>query len=161
MMEDRFLKYSKLYLLIFLLFLAVPVVFGVVAGLMYGFSKLVSSSIVDIIFELVVVVLPAAVFSTVYYIFFKRTKHHPAVAVKAVSQILFIAGFLYCCITLAISIRQYFTVKIHDITGYSTYSLLFLAGNIGLLFFLAIIQAFTTAKEEDWMEKRRKKEHGI
>ncbi|MEI7735143.1 MAG: hypothetical protein WCI49_06730 [Ferruginibacter sp.] len=160
-MEDRFIKYSKLYLLIFLLFLAVPVVLGSLAGLMYGFSKLVSSSIVDMIFELVVVVLPVAVFSTVYYIFFKRTKYHPAVAVKIISQLLFILGFLYCCITLVMGIRQYFTIKIHDITGYSTYSLLFLAGNIGMLFFLAIIQAFTTDKEEDWMEKRRKKDNDV
>jgi hypothetical protein len=35
---------------------------------------------------------------------------------------------------------------------------LFLAGNIGLLFLLAILQAFTTNKEEDWMDKRRKNE---
>lgn len=157
-MEDRFLKYSKLYLLIFLLFLAIPVLFGLMAGLMYGVSKLVSSSIADMTFELVVVVLPAAVFSTVYYIFFKRTKKHPDIIIKSLSQLLFIAGFLYCWIILAISIKQYFTFKIHDITGYSCYSLLFLAGNIGLLFLIAIIQAFTTGKEEDWMEKRRKKE---
>ena len=157
-MEDRFTKYSKLYVLIFLLFLSIPVVFGLVIGLMYGFSKVVSSGFVDILFELVVISLPPAVFATVYYIFFRRTKIHPSAVVKAISQLLFIFGFVYCIVIMGISIIDYFTVKPHDITGYASFTLLFLAGNIGLLFLLAIIQAFTTKKEEDWMAKRKRKE---
>jgi membrane protease YdiL (CAAX protease family) len=157
-MEDRFSKYSKLYVLIFLLFLSVPVVFGLVVGAMYGFSKLVSSSVVDVLFELVVISVPPAVFATAYYIFIRRTKRHPSVPVKMISQLLFILGFCYCIVIMAISILDYFKIKPHDITSYASFSLLFLAGNIGLLFFLAIIQAFTTKKEEDWMEKRRRRE---
>jgi hypothetical protein len=160
-MEDRFTKYSKLYVLIFLLFLSVPVAFGLVIGLMYGFSKVVSSSIVDILFELLVISLPPAVFATVYYIFFRRTKKHPSAIVKVVSQLLFILGFVYCIVIMIISILDYFMVKPHDITGYASFTLLFLAGNIGLLFLLAIIQAFTTQKEEDWMTKRKRNEEQI
>ena len=157
-MEDRFTKYSKLYVLIFLLFLSIPVAFGLLAGVMYGFSKLVSSNYVDVIFELVVVALPPAVFATVYAIFIRRTKLHPSFVVKLISQLLFILGLLYCCIILVLSIRDYFKISIHDITGYHSYSLLFLASNIGMLFLLAIIQAFTTKKEDDWMAKRKRKE---
>ena len=160
-MEDRFSRYSKLYVLIFLLFLSVPVVFGLVIGAMYGFSKLVSSSVVDVLFELVVISIPPAVFATAYYIFIRRTKKHPSVPVKMISQLLFILGFCYCIVIMAISILDYFKVKPHDITGYASFSLLFLAGNIGLLFFLAIVQAFTTKKEEDWMERRRKREESL
>jgi glucan phosphoethanolaminetransferase (alkaline phosphatase superfamily) len=157
-MDDKFTKYSKLYVLIFLLFLSIPVAFGLIIGVMYGFSTIVSSSYVDILFELVVISLPAAVFSTAYFIFFRRTKKHPSAVVKIISQILFLLGFCYCITIMGISIRDYFTVKPHDITKYATFSLLFLAGNIALLFFLAIIQAFTTKKEEDWMAKRKRLE---
>lgn len=157
-MEDRFTKYSKLYVLIFLLFLSVPVVFGLIVGVMYGFSKVVSSSIVDVLFELVVISLPPTVFATVYYIFFRRTKNHPSVPVKMISQLLFIFGFVYCITVMGVSILDYFKLKPHNITEYASFSLFFLAGNIGLLFLLAIIQAFTMQKEEDWMEKRKRKE---
>ena len=53
---------------------------------------------------------------------------------------------------------DYFKLGIHDITNYASFDLLFLAGNIGLLFFIAILQAFTTKKEMNWMEKRKQKE---
>lgn len=160
-MDDRFTKFSKLYLLIFLLFLSIPVVFGLVVGVMYGFSKLVSSSFVDILFELVVISIPPAIFATAYYIFIKRTKNHPSAPVKMVSQVLFMLGFIYCLVIMGISVLDYFKIKPHDITGYASFSLMFLAGNIGMLFFLAIIQAFTTKKEEDWLEKRKRKEEQL
>ena len=38
-MEDRFVKYSKLYALIFLLFLSVPVILGLIVAAFYGISK--------------------------------------------------------------------------------------------------------------------------
>jgi hypothetical protein len=160
-MEDQFSKYSKLYLLIFLLFLSVPVIFGVVVGVMYGFSKLVSSSVVDISFELVVISIPPAVFATVYYIFIRRTKTHPSAIVKMISQVLFILGFCCSAVVMVLSMIAYFKLKFYAITDYPSFSLLFLAGNIGLLFFLAIIQAFTTKKEEDWLAKRKRKEQEI
>ncbi len=160
-MEDRFSKYSKLYILIFLLFLSVPVLFGVVIAVMYGFSKLVSSSMVDVAFELLVISIPPAVFATVYYIFIRRTKRHPSAVVKVVSQVLFIIAFCCSMAIMALSMIDYFKLKFYAITDYPSFHLLFLAGNIGLLFLLAIIQAFTTTKEEDWMEKRKKREEQV
>jgi hypothetical protein len=157
-MEDRFAKYSKLYFLIFLLFLSIPVIFGSVMALLYGVSKLVSSKPVDILFELVVISIPSAVFATVYYIFIKRTKKHPSVIVKTISQVCFIIGFCYCVIVLALCIIEYFKLGIHDITNYKSFDLIFLASNIGLLFFISILQAFTAKKEINWMEKRKQKE---
>jgi hypothetical protein len=158
-MEDRFAKYSKLYFLIFLLFLSIPVIFGSVMALLYGVSKLVSSKPVDILFELVVISIPPAVFATAYYIFIKRTKKHPSAVVKAISQVCFIIGFCYCVVVLVLCIMDYFKLGIHDITNYASFDLFFLAGNIGLLFFIAIVQAFTTKKEMNWMEKRKQKEN--
>ena len=154
-MEDRFIKYSKLYALIFLLFLCVPVLLGLTIAAFYGISKLVSSTIADIVFGLGVVSLAPAVFMTVYYIFFKRTKKHPAQAVKIISYILFIIGFVTSLVVLVLDMISFFTRFNTDITGYHGLSLTYLAGNVGALFLIAIVQAFTTNKEVDWMDRKR------
>ena len=154
-MEDKFTKYTKLYILIFLLFLCVPVLLGLIIAAFYGISKIVSSSITDIIFGLGIVSLTPAVFMSVYYIFFKRTKHHPAAAVKIISQIFFVIGFVAAIAVLIYDMRIFFTKYSTDIASYSGYSLAFVAGNIAVLFIIAIVQAFTTNKEVDWMDRKR------
>jgi len=154
-MEDRFIKYSKLYALIFLLFLCVPVLLGLLIAFFYGISKLVSSTIADITFGLGIVSLAPAVFMSVYFIFFKRTKKHPAKAVKIISQIIFVAGFLTSLVVLIFDMISFFTKFSTDITGYHGLSLTYLAGNVALLFLIAIVQAFTTNKEVDWMDRQR------
>jgi len=155
-MDDRFTKYSKLYFLVFLLFLSIPVTFALIMSVFYGFSKLISSRPVDIVFELVVISIPPAVFSAAFYIFSKRTKAHPSAMVRMISQIIFFTGICCGVIVLVISIIDYFKKGHHNITDYISFSLAFLAGNIAALFLIAIMQAFTTKKEEDWMEKRRR-----
>ncbi|MEO6254775.1 MAG: hypothetical protein ABIO79_15795 [Ferruginibacter sp.] len=154
-MEDRFVKYSKLYAIIFLMFLAVPVLLGLIVAAFYGISKLVSSSYVDIIFGLGVITLAPALFSAVYVIFFKRTKQHPVAAVRMISQILFVAGMVINVVVLVSDMISFFTKFNIEITGYKCFSLAYLAGNVGGLFLIAIIQAFTTKKELDWMERKR------
>ncbi|HMI77822.1 MAG TPA: hypothetical protein VK484_03470 [Ferruginibacter sp.] len=154
-MDDKFLKYSKLYLLIFLMFLAIPVILALLVVTFYGFSKLVSSSPVDIIFELLMISLMPAVFASAYVIFFKRTKQHPSTAISIISKILFVIGIVCCLTVLVTDIISFFNKHNLDISGYRCFSLAFLAGNMGGLFFIAIIQAFTTKKEVDWMERNR------
>ena len=154
-MEDRFIKYSKLYALIFLLFLCVPVLLGLIIAAFYGISKIVSSTVADISFGLGVVSLAPAVFMSVYYIFFKRTKKHPAKAIKIISQIIFVTGFLISLVVLVFDMVSFFTKFNTDITGYHGLSLTYLAGNVAILFLIAIVQAFTTNKEVDWMDRER------
>ena len=154
-MEDRFVKYSKLYALIFLMFLAVPVLLGLIVAAFYGISKLVSSSYVDIIFGLGVITLAPALFSAVYVIFFKRTKQHPVAAVRIISQILFVAGIAISMAVLVSDMMSFFTKFTTDITGYHCFSLVYMAGNVGGLFLVAIIQAFTSSKELDWMDRNK------
>ena len=154
-MEDRFSKYSKLYILIFLLFLCVPVLLGLIIAAFYGISKIVSSTVADISFGLGVVSLAPAVFMSVYYIFFKRTKKHPAKAIKIISQIIFVTGFLTSLVVLVIDMISFFTKFNTDITGYYGLSLTYLAGNVSILFLIAIMQALTTNKEVDWMDRKQ------
>lgn len=154
-MEDRFIKYSKLYALIFLLFLSVPVLLGLIVAAFYGVSKLVSSTVADISFGLGVVTLAPALFMSVYYIFFKRTRNHPVELVKLISRILFVIGFVVSLAVLVYDMRSFFTKYSTDIAGYLGFSLAYLAGNVAILFIIAIIQALTTGKEVDWMDRKR------
>ncbi len=154
-MDDRFTKYSKLYFLIFLLFLSVPVIIGLFVALMYGLSTLLSSKPVDILYEIVIISLAPAIFATVYYIFFKRTKKHPSVTVKVISQLIFIIGFCSCLIVLVKDYMSFFNKSVFGTEGYWSFGLLFLAGNIAALFIIAILQALTTNEEQDWLEKRK------
>lgn len=154
-MEDRFVKYSKLYALIFLLFLSVPVALAIIVAAFYGISKLVSSSIVDIIFGLGVVTLAPALFSAVYVIFFKRTTKHPVPAVRLISKTLFMIGIAISAFVLITDMIAFFTKFNIDITGYRCFSLPYMAGNVASLFLIAIIQAFTSSKEVDWMDRNK------
>lgn len=154
-MEDRFVKYSKLYALIFLMFLSVPVILGLIIAAFYGLSKLVSSSVVDIVFGLGVVAMAPALFSAVYVIFFKRTKNHPVAAVRTISKFLFIIGIGISALVLVLDMYSFFTRFNIDIDGYHSFSLAYMAGNVAALFVIAIIQAFTTKKEVDWLDRHK------
>ena len=154
-MEDRFIKYSKLYALIFLLFLSVPVILGLVIVAFYGISKLVSSSYIDITFGLGVVTMAPALFSAVYVIFLKRTKKHPVTWVRIMSSTLFIIGIAISLFVLVIDMISFFTKFKIDIDAYESYSLVYMSGNVSMLFLIAIIQAFTSSKEVDWMDRHK------
>lgn len=159
-MEDKFLKYGKLYLLIFLMFLSVPVIFAILIGAFYGLSKVISSSPVDVLFQLLIISMPAAVFCTAYTIFFKRTLKHPSPPVRILSMILFTTGFVCCLVFLTLDIIFFFHKHVGDISLLRCFGVFFLGGNIGGLFLIAIIQALTTEKERDWLQKRREKDPG-
>lgn len=152
-MEDKFVRYTKLYILIFLMFLSIPVIIALLIGIFYGFSKLISSGPVDFIFQLLILSMPAAVFIAAYSIFLKRTKQHPSSIVRICSVIFFVAGLICCIGLLTRDIVSFFKQPTNDVISYYCYSVAFLAGNIGALFLIAIIQAFTTKKEADWMER--------
>lgn len=158
-MDDRFTKYSKLYLLIFLMFLSVPVFIGVFVAVMYGFFSLVPVKPASMLYELLIISLAPSVFAAVYFIFFKRTKKHPSAIVKGISYIMFAIGFTSCIIVLALDYKSFFNNAVFGAGGYYSFGILFLAGNIASLFIIALLQALTTNKEEDWLEKRKKMQY--
>jgi hypothetical protein len=162
-MDDRFTKYSKLYLLIAALFLSVPVFLALSIAFFYGFFKIFASRPLDIFYEMVVITLPPALFASVYYIFFMRTKNHPAKLIKAISKVLFVLAFCLCLVVLGLDMFEYFNLapNSYQVTNFKSFSLPFLAGNIALMFIIAMVQAFTTNKEEDWLEKRKRKDLGL
>lgn len=154
-MDDRFTKYSKLYLLIFLMFLSIPVIIGLVIVAFYGVSRLVSSTVVDIVFGLGVVAMAPALFSAVYVIFFKRTAGHPVSVVRNISKALFLAGIAVSVAVLVLDMISFFNKFNIDISAYHSFSLVYMAGNVALLFIIAIAQALSTNKEVDWIDRNR------
>ncbi len=151
-MDDKFIRYTKLNALILLLFLSIPVVIGVVVGMMYGFAKVIFSRPADFMLSLFIVGLPAALFSSVYYIFFVRTKKHPSKIIRSISYLFFAVGFASCLFYLGWDLKTFLNNQYPDISYYQSYSLVFMAGNIGMMFFTAIMQAFAMPKEKDWMD---------
>jgi hypothetical protein len=156
-LEDKFTRFTKLYILIFLMFLSIPVTIALIIGVFYGFSKIIASGPADIIFQLLIICLPPAVFSSAYVIFFKRTKRHPSSVIRICSYILFVIGLACSAFLLTRDIIAFFTMPEYDVADYRCFSIWFLAGNIGALFLIAIVQAFTTNKEKDWIEKAKEK----
>lgn len=161
-MEDRFTKYSKLYFLIAGAFLFIQLVIALIIGFFYGFLKIFASRPLDVFYELLVMGLPPALFAGVYYIFIRRTKKHPSKPVKIISQLLMILGFCSCIAVLVADIIYYVSLKFgsNDISHFKSYTLAFMAGNIALMFIVALMQAFSTPKEQDWVTRRRRREEG-
>lgn len=156
-MDDRFIKYTKLSVIIFLLFLAIPLTFSLVFGVFYGFSAIISSKPIDLVFEIFIISLPALLFSTVYSIFFKRTTSHPSAIVRYISWFLFIAGIGISLYFLITDLLLYFKIHQHDVTNYECYGKWYLAGNVAAIFLIGVMQAFSTTKEKDWMDKAKER----
>lgn len=153
-MEDKFIRYSKLYFLVFLLFLSVPVIIGLIIASLWGFSKVISSAPMDVVFELLIMSIPCAIFASAEYIFFRRTRFHPSNVVRVISRVLLAIGFCLAIIFLIMDIITYFHKPV-DVNDYRSFNMWYLVGNIGGLFLVAIVQAFTTQKEKDWMDRSR------
>ena len=85
---------------------------------MYGLSSLVSSKPMDLLYEILIISLAPAIFATVYYIFFKRTKKHPLVIVKAISYAVFIIGFCSCIAVLVKDYIKFFNKSVFGTEGY-------------------------------------------
>src|SRR5437868_2910755 len=153
MLEDKFVRFGKLYFIFFFFALGIPVLITIILASFYGFSKLIAGHVTDNIFELLVLSVPTAVLTSAYAIFYIRTKRHRSLVIQLISWTILGAGLFACVATLTTDLISYCTIRRSDITDYHSFNTLFLAANIVALFFVAVIQAFTTAKEKDWMEK--------
>ena len=74
---------------------------------------------------------------------------------RYISYVFFTAGILSCIFVLITDLVSFFGHYYTDIAAYNCYSLTYLTGNIAGLFIIALLQAFTTQKEVDWMDRHR------
>ncbi|MBS1512644.1 MAG: hypothetical protein JST86_17500 [Bacteroidetes bacterium] len=155
-MENRFVRYSQLYVLLFILFLSIVTGIAVVFFAFWGFGKLILSKPGDLVYASFIVSFLPAVFIAIYTVFYKRTASHPSSIVKIISRIIFIAALLISVAVIVASFSKFVATNSRAIEDYWSCSLTYAAGNVATIFIIAIVQAFTTKKEEDWMEKRRR-----
>jgi hypothetical protein len=144
-------KYIRLFGTIFFTFVGFIVALGLlILGLRTIFGVLDYMPWFSIMFTLFIICVPAVLFITVYIIYVKHTKPHPSKAVKIFSHSIFI---------IALGAWLYFWIHHYASIGeYHCYNLAFLAANVFIIFLVGIIQALSTKKEVDWMEKSRQRE---
>jgi len=153
-MEDQFSKYLRLFGTIFFTFLGFIVA---IALLLLGFRLLFGlvSYIpwFTYVYMIIILLVPPALFITVYLIYFKRTKVHPSRPVRLISYILFSVALIAWAFFLVGDMIRFFKSGYTSIDRYNCFNLLFLFCNVEGIFFIGVMQALTTAKEKDWMEK--------
>jgi len=101
----------------------------------------------------IVLLIPPTLFGTVHIIFFRKTKYHPSSLVKYISYFLFTSGLISWSVVLFIDFKEFFTNYYPDIERYYAFNLLILFINVAVIFFTGVLQALTTEKEKDWMDK--------
>ena len=130
-------------LALILLFLSLRLVFGFVNELSWF----------TYVFSVFVLSVPATIFITAYTIFYFRTKKHPSEAVRLISSILFII-FICAWIFFYISDMVAFFAKGQtQIVDTKSWNIIFVVASISCLFIVGIIQALSSPKELDWLER--------
>ncbi|RYD80226.1 MAG: hypothetical protein EOP53_08395, partial [Sphingobacteriales bacterium] len=149
-MEDKFAKYLQLSnRLILTLVSFVAVLLLLLLGLKYSFRLLDSMPWFVYLFTLFIIIVPTFIFITIFLVYFSRTKKHPTVSVRYVSWALFTAALLLWGYILVTDVFTFFKTSSQQIGNYNSYSVLFLAGSVALIFIVGIIQAISTPKEKD------------
>lgn len=103
----------------------------------------------------VMLLIPPVFFSTVFYIFWKRTINYPGKAIRIISFAIFLFFILGWSTVLISDFVVFFKNNFGDIVKYNAYNLLYLSLTILFIFITGIIQALGMPKEIDWMEKHR------
>lgn len=152
--EDTFEKYLKLLGL--LLLAAVVLVLGFLL-LLIGFRGLFglfnTLPWMAFVYRALLVIVPFAVFVPAYVIFFRRTATHPAPWVRIFSRLIFAAAILSWFYSLVSDMIVFFRKPTMTVEGFLSFNLFFVAGHIACIFFIGILQALTTVKEKDWMDR--------
>ena len=154
-MEDKFAKYLQLSnRLVIILVAFVVSLIVLLYGLRLAFGILDSMPWFVYGFTLFIIMVPTLLFITVFLIFFSRTRRHPSASVRYLSWGLFTAALATWAFFLVSDFITFFKTASQDIGLYRSYSMIFLAGSVALIFIVGIIQALSTPKEKDWMQKR-------
>ena len=154
-METRLEKYLRLFGLLALTAIGIILV-GVLLLLLFRmlFGILDSFSWFSVFFLFCMLLLPGALLLGVYYVFYKKTAFHPSVTVKRISRSLFLLASITAGSVMVYDLIHFFRTMATDTDKYFSYNLGFLVSNGALIFLIGILQALTTGKEKDWMERR-------
>lgn len=153
-MESNYSKYLRLFGNIFFLFLGFVVAFILIIvafRLLFGLLSYIPW--LRVIYMLFILLVPVCVFGTAFTVFFKRTATHNSRSIKIISYILFSAILASWVFFTGYDLVTFFKFQYNSIDKYYTYNLLFLSINIFVLFGVGVMQALSTPKEVDWMQR--------
>jgi hypothetical protein len=155
-MEDQHGKYIRLFGTLFFTFIGfIVALILLLLGLRLVFGVLSYIPWLANIFTLFILCVPAALFISVFIIYFFRSKTHPSLPARIFSYIIFAAALASWGYTWVSDLITFFTHYYMAVGEYMSYNMLFLAANVLSLFFVAMIQGLSTKKEPDWMEKHK------
>jgi hypothetical protein len=154
-MEDRFGKYLRLFGSIFffvigailafiLLLLCIRLFFGLMSYIPW----------ITYVYMIFIILVPSTLFITCFIFYFKRTFTHPNKPVRWISFAIFSAALIAWPVVLVLDIMIFYKHAYSSIGMYYSYDMIFLAANVVSFFLVGVMQAFTTKKEVDWMERR-------
>jgi hypothetical protein len=158
-MEDKFSKYLQLSMNIFLLFIGLLV--GAVAllfGLKYLMGALDYLPWFSYLFAIFIILVPSVLMITIFLIFFKRTKSHPSPVAKWISLLLFSIAILGWAYFLVMDVIYFFKTGSREVGKFNSYNVVYLAASVATIFLVGVLQALSTEKEKDWLEKRKERE---
>jgi hypothetical protein len=139
--------------LVFVIFIAA--LFAIMYGLRFLFGVLDFMPWFSMMFALFIICVPAAIFITVYILYYFHTKGHHSKSVRIFSNTIFALVLLAWAYFWVYDFTIFIKHQYRDIAHYNTYNIAFLAANVGLIFFIGIVQALSSKKEVDWMERSK------
>ena len=156
-MEDRFGKYIRLFSSLFFLvigFIITIILLMLFIRLFFGLLSYIPW--ITYIYMGFIILVPAALFIPAYIVYFRRTTSHPAKIVKVISYTIFTIAIGAWSVFLVMDMVSFFKHAYTAIGMYKSYDMIFLASNVACFFLIGVLQALTTEKETDWMERAKK-----
>lgn len=157
-MPDKFEKYLQLSNRLILVFAGFVVsMLLLLLGLRFLFGLLDSIPWFVYLFTLFIIIVPSAIFICLIAISVSRVKLHPKKGIRILAYTLNTLALLAWIYFLLADLVHFFKTGDAQINPYHSYAVINLAGSVALIFLLGIIQALSTEKEKDWMEKRKER----
>jgi len=153
-MEDKLSRFIKLFGLLLMSFILVIIFLVLIMlGLRLFFDQVGNMPWMTWAYRMLILSLPAAIMTTAYVIFMKRIGGHPARYVRWISYLLIGAAAVWMLFAFTMDVISFVQKPVNTISTFLSYDKYFLAGHVSLLFFTGVLQALTTEKEKDWMER--------
>ena len=155
-MGDRFSKYFQLTFNLFFTFVGfILALLILMLGLKYILQLLDYIPWFVYLYTLFIIVVPAALFMSIFAIYFKRTSAHPSKIVRSISYTIFTIALICWAVLFVIDMVTFVKTGSRQIGSYYSYNIFLLAGSVATIFLVGVMHALSTDKEQDWMEKRR------
>ena len=153
-------KYIRLLGMLFLSvlgFLAALLLVFLGIRLLFGFVNQLSW--ITYVYTLFVISVPAVIFITAFIVFFYRTRSHPSKTARIISYILFVFFLTAWVIFYVLDMFLFFKKGQIQVVDYHSWNMIFLAANVACLFIVGVIQALSFTKEEDWLQRNKRKDY--